>query len=102
MRWLTQICVAFDGLCCVASTILVADDNSINPHMVPNAGLAVSTAIPVADMHSYAPSDKHVATSVGGSSLLDLLLRSDTTLPRSVVAYEGGQVVSPRVRASRG
>ena len=105
LRWITQTCVAFDGLCCVASTILAAPERS-DTCAAPVAEDAPSSEGGSAPMHTdapwepAAPEEQPASMDMSGGdsgcvqpggSLLDLLLQCDITLPRSVLRHEGRQ-----------
>ena len=107
LRWITQTCVAFDGLCCVASTILAAPERS-DTCAAPVAEDAPSSEGGSAPMHTdapwepAAPEEQPASMDMSGGdsgcvqpggSLLDLLLQCDITLPRgpSVARHEGRQ-----------
>lgn len=105
LRWITQTCVAFDGLCCVASTILAAPERA-DTCAAPVAEDAPPSEGGSTPMHTdapwqpAAPEEQPASMVMGGGdssrvqpggSLLDLLLQCDITLPRSVSSHEGRQ-----------
>ena len=111
LRWITQTCVAFDGLCCVASTILAATDRADmrTPLIAEEAPQCESGSVPMhtdAPWESVAPEEQPTSMDVSGGdsggaypegSLLDLLLQRDITLSRSVLRHEGRQEAHARV-----
>eukprot|EP00964_Phaeocystis_antarctica_P039488 scaffold22592_cov23-Phaeocystis_antarctica.AAC.1 len=105
LRWITQTCVAFDGLCCVASTILAAPErpDTCAAPVAENAPSSKGGSAPVhtdAPWEPAAPEEQPASMDMSGGdsgcvqpggSLLDLLLQCDITLPRSVLRHEGRQ-----------